>query len=87
MKVYTWNGFRHDAKVEGNRSAQTREIVAAKSLAEVIRITGLTRGYLTNYGSTTVNPEDVAAAMQEPGVVFWAPLNGPHRRDYHRAED
>jgi len=76
LKVYGFLGARRDAYTAQNHSGQTREIVAAKSIAEVMRITGRTRRELTNFGGVTGNPEEVSLAMGKPGSVFWKPLNG-----------
>lgn len=61
LKVYGWYGFR---------ARQTREIVAAHSVAEVLRITGprwLTRDEIV----VTGNAHEIETAMRKPGTVFF----------------
>lgn len=67
MKVYGWRG---------HRGKQTREIVAARSAAEVRRITGMSRGDWEFSGCETGNDEEIALAMTKPGIVFWRELDG-----------
>ncbi len=68
MKVYGWRSFR---AVVG----QSREIVAAKSVAEVLRITGLTRYQWNLNGCETGNAEEIAQATKAPGQIFWRSIN------------
>lgn len=74
IKVYGWIGARPESRVEGNRHGQTREIVAAASMAEVLRITGMKRDDFTRSGCETGNQEELELALSKPGVVFWQPL-------------
>jgi len=53
---------------------QTREIVAAKSMAEVGRIVGESPRNLTNL-SESGNPAEIEIATSAPGVLFWRPLD------------
>jgi hypothetical protein len=76
LKVYGWTGYRIEARQPGNTHGQTREIVAAHSIAEVSRLTGLTRYYLSGYCSDTRNARELEVALAAPGVVFWRPLDG-----------
>lgn len=69
MRVYGWVGARTEA------AGQTREIIAARSLAEAAHLSGTRRYFLTQYGGVTANPREVATALARPGVVFWRPLN------------
>lgn len=79
LKVYGWIGWRNEAKLAPNGSHQTREIVAAHSVAEVLRIAGITRSEYGYSGSETGNDEELAVALAEPGVVFWAALDASNR--------
>jgi hypothetical protein len=76
LKVYGWLGMRSEAVTERNHHGQTREIVAAHSLAEVARITGLSRYTLSSYGGETGNKQEIELAMSKPGTMFWKPVNG-----------
>lgn len=67
LQVYGWVSFRG--------RTQSREVVAAHSLAEVARIAGYKRpSQLFNLEDTGNGPE-IAAALSEPGVIFWHPLD------------
>jgi hypothetical protein len=74
LKVYGWTGWRTECRQSPNGGKQTREVMAAKSKAEVGRKAGLKRGEL-NEMCDSGNEEDINAAMAEPGVVFWRPLD------------
>lgn len=67
-KVYGWQGWRSASR------GQTREIVAARSIAEVIRITGGRRSDLFNI-DVTGNTTEITQALSDPGTVFWRPLD------------
>jgi len=70
LKVFGWYGHRREA-AKGGRREQTREILAAHSITECLRITGEpTRAWLWQI-TETGNAAEIAAAMAEPGVVFW----------------
>lgn len=75
MNVYGWIGYRPEARPAPNGSRQTREIVAARSVTEVMRLTGRTRRELTWNGDWTSNAEEIRVASAEPGVVFWRGLD------------
>lgn len=82
LKVYGWTGHRFECPPAPNGSHQTREIVAASSVAEVMRLSGRRRSGLFNICETG-NDEEIATAMAEPGVVFWRGINdwrGPWTR-------
>ncbi len=89
LVVWGVNGFRPEA---GGVHSQTREIVAAKSRAaagRAFRASGLhnmTDSHLAGWGSPTGNSKELGLALAEPGRVFWAPLGGPERDKYRRAE-
>lgn len=69
MKVYSWTAY-HIRDVPRQRYIHTfRCIVAAKSKAEVMRLTGCTKAGLFNLGEAC-NEEDVALALSAPGTVF-----------------
>lgn len=82
LKVYGWVGFR--TRKEGH-AGQTREIVAAKSMAEAARVAGIKPHYLRTYGCETGNPEELRVALADPGVVYWRPLDD-YKGDYRRAD-
>jgi hypothetical protein len=67
LKVYGWRNWRHAPTFHG----QTREVMAAHSVAEVMRTAGITRATWNHGGSITANDEEVALAMSKPGTVFW----------------
>lgn len=67
LRVYGWRAAR--------KGKQTREIMAAASVAEVMRRTGLTRGEWKHSGAETRNREEIAIATAQPGRLFWRPLN------------
>ena len=84
--VYGWLGYRIDCPPALNGSRQTREIMAARSISEVNRATGLSRNYLSNYAGETGNANEIEVAMSEPGVVFWKPLDYRPEGGWTRAE-
>ena len=57
------------------RQSQVRCLVAAKSLAEVRRVTGRTEYSLRQEGDWTGNDEEIAAALDASGQVIFRPLN------------
>ena len=85
LKVYGWQSFRVECS---SRSKQTREIVAASSKIEAVRLSGRTRlSELFNLCETG-NKIELEVALSNPGQVFWCPLNesGRDRSCYVRAE-
>lgn len=70
LKVYGWTGYKISP---GSR--QSRNIIAATSVAEVLRLAGIKRSEWAWSGGVTANPEDVRQAMSRPGVMFWRPLD------------
>lgn len=54
---------------------QQRTIVAAPSRAAAARALGASSYAMSQWGSRTENPYEVAAALAEPGQVFWRPLD------------
>ncbi len=81
LKVFSWQSFRAECPPNGN--LQTREIVAARSKAEVVRIAGKKYTYeLFNLGETG-NSLELELALSRPGVIFWTPIND---RDYREAK-
>lgn len=75
LKVWGWVGWRAECPPSPNGGHQTREIVAAHSFAEVVRLADTTAYYLRNHGCVTGNVEEVAIATASPGIVFWRPLD------------
>ena len=72
LKVYGWRGRRLKSKSERNHHGQTREIMAAYSVAEVLRATGMTRGDWNHSGCETGNALELELALANPGRVFWS---------------
>lgn len=73
-KVYGWVGHRYEA---GNTHNQTREIVAARSMAEAARLSGHRSPRQMWNLSETGNAVEIAVAMnhQTRGCVCWKPLD------------
>lgn len=70
LKVYGWTGFR---SINGTKM-ESREIMAGYSVADVLRVTGLTRGEYYYSGGETSNEEEVRVASEEPRVVLFTSL-------------
>lgn len=73
LKVY--GGLIHAGR-------QRRTIVAAKSRAEVCRLTGLSDSQIKGYWSVTGNKAEIDLAMSRPGVVFMSDESGYRFRQY-----
>lgn len=71
LKVYGWRSFRSQAP----GSHQTREVVAATSLAAAARAAGYERPSQLDLLCETGNVEEIRQALTEPGTVFWQSLN------------
>jgi len=71
LKVYGWGDFRREAPGPHH---QTYEITAARSMAEIYRITGKRKSAFQNL-HITGNKVEIAMAMSHPGTVFWQGLN------------
>lgn len=77
VKVYGWQGMRHESP---GTHRQTREIVAARSKAEVARIAGVKGpNALFNLGETG-NAAEIAVATGKPGTIFWRPIDTRDKR-------
>jgi hypothetical protein len=74
LKVYGWTGYRLECPPAPNGNHQTREVVAAASMAAAARAAG-ERSPRQMDMCESGNDEDIAQAMSKPGVVFWRPLN------------
>jgi hypothetical protein len=89
IRVFGWVGQRSEARerYENGRMGhgQTREIVAAKTKAEMMKITGMTRTSFNNLVSETGNAEEIEKANSKPGTVFWQPLNALPGAEWHEA--
>ena len=87
LKVFTSLGMSA-ADEHGVRHVQPRLVVATTSQKAAAEAFGMTLNRFRNYGSETTNEHDVAAAMSEPGTVFWTPkdINPPSYRTegWHR---
>lgn len=66
MKTFGWRG--HYAK--GGNSRQGRYIMAASSVAAVLRATGMTRYQFNLEGCETGNDGEIAKANEKPGTIF-----------------
>lgn len=73
LKVYGWIGWRNECPPAANGNHQTREVVAARSMAEVGRIVGESPRRLDM--SETGNQGELTVALSAPGTVFWHPLD------------
>jgi len=67
LRVYGWQGHRG--------VGVTREIMAARSKAEVARALGLKRPAQVFNLSETGNADDIATATTLPGVVLWRAID------------
>jgi hypothetical protein len=76
LHVYGWLGWRLECPPGANGGRQTREVIAATSVAEVLRKTETRRSDYALQGDITANPEEVVLAMSRPGVNFWKPIDG-----------
>jgi hypothetical protein len=79
LKVYGWTGSRNAARAGNSVHSQTREFMAAYSVAEVLRATGMPRSSWHFSGAETGNDREVEVAMANPGKVFWMKLD--HKSD------
>jgi hypothetical protein len=70
LKVYGWTD---SARYEGEMH-QCRFITAAHSVAEVLRVAGITRSTYAFQGSQTWNDEELMVATGWIGAVFYRPL-------------
>jgi hypothetical protein len=70
LKVYSWQGWRNEIRYSQRCGCATTEVLAAPSIAAVIRITGNRRSDLFNINETG-NESAISIAMSEPGVHFW----------------
>jgi hypothetical protein len=85
-EVYGWLGWRLESSSSPNGGHQTRELLAASSVAEVLRRTGISRSVYELQGDTTGNAEEIALAMSRPGVNFWRPLDDTRPDAWHADE-
>lgn len=97
MKVYGWMSHMTPTRIAEHfpgtprHLVQVRMVVAARSRAEVMRLGAAAgvgrannpRDYF-NLGETG-NPESLAAALAEPGVILWQPLDHRSRSEWARA--
>jgi hypothetical protein len=66
LKVHAWTSH-----VDG---VQVRKVVAAHSVAEVLRLSDDTRATYAWRGGVTRNTREIEQAMSDPGTVFWTEL-------------
>lgn len=85
IKVYVWQGFRTPLSTT-TRRVQSREIVAARSKAEVARIVGVKSPSALFCLGETKNQRAVAAAMAEPGTIFWRDIDASPEDPFIRVE-
>ncbi len=74
LKVYGWQSFRNDRRIEHNGHWQTREICAAFSKAEVARIVGVKSVSALHNICETGNDKEVALATAKPHTVFFTAI-------------
>jgi hypothetical protein len=74
LKVYGWGGHRPNT---GTHHGQTREIVAARSMAHAARLSGHHSPRQMWCITETGNPIEIAVAMNYAtrGCVCWKPLD------------
>jgi hypothetical protein len=71
LKVFEWHSMKRG---DGSgRRVWTREIMAAASIAEVLRETGIRRGDFDHRGRVTNNQVDCEWALAHPHQAFWRP--------------
>lgn len=75
LKVYRWTNWRSDLPPAANGNRQSHEVMAAPSVAAVMRATGLSRHILAHSLGETGNDEDIATALSKPGTVFYRGIN------------
>ena len=88
LKVYGFGTYQAEADRSGNTGGRCRTIIAAHSVAEVLRLTGASRSDVSVYGCVTHNPNEIETAMAEPGVAFFVQPKDRYRAvaDWHRVE-
>ena len=86
LRVFGYMSQRSESRPAPNGGRQTREIMAAHSVAEVLRTRGLARAEFDRFGSETGNPIEIALAMSQPGVIFWRRLDDYREAEWHAAE-
>lgn len=75
LKVYSWIYYRHELPARPNGNKQSREVVAAHSVAEVLRLAGITRSEYNWNGGPHASPFATKLALSEPGTVFYTSLD------------
>lgn len=73
LKVFSWHGYRWQAREEGNHHGGTTEVVAAYSKAEARRITGVSEAEWKHGVGETGNDIARMVALLHPGVHIWQP--------------
>ena len=74
LKVFAWMGHRGAASdLNPNRNPQTREIMAAPSMAAISRQLDFSPRSVDMM--ETGNEVEIQVAMAEPGVIFWQPIS------------
>lgn len=90
LKVYGWVGYTSDPRSvnrHGRHQVQTRCVMAARSVAEVVRVSGIPRNQIVANLATTGNPREIEVAMVEPGTVFWKALDASRDGEWFRLGD
>ena len=78
LKVFEWHSMKNGGD---GRRVWTREIMAAASIAEVLRYTGLRRSDYDYRGRVTNNQVDCEWALAHPHQAFWRPEAAPFAAD------
>lgn len=84
FRVFGRTGWRRECPPAPNGGRQTREIVAAKTIASARRLFGCTMAQWRCSGCETGNEEEITQAMSKPGVVFWRPLDARKEEEWQR---
>jgi hypothetical protein len=72
LKVYSWTGTNTST---GSSSRQSRNIIAAHSIAEALQLSNTKQSVYKWSGGVTGNKEEVDAAMSRPYIPLWRPLD------------
>ena len=75
LKVYGWTGCRREAVRHGRGGAQTCEICATSSMAEVARLDGKRAPWELFCLCETGNAEEIAIAQAHSRTILWRQLD------------
>lgn len=86
LRVFGWLGWRTECPQAPNGSRQTREIMAARSVSEILRTRGISRAEFQHNGDETGNQAEITLALSEPGRIFWRPLDDYRGANWAKGE-